>query len=840
MKKISFLLISMFLIITINGQEEAIMTSPDVITSSTGIIDETMRSPLGFVQDGRDITATGTLKIPIVFVKFANDPVTTPHWPVDSLLPNWAANFVDSDIPINNIYQNNNLSKFYDLSSSGNGNGTLGEFQVIGDIYFVTLNYSRSYYDYYTREDQQVSKDVLDILDDPSGPFNVDFTNYDNWKFKDSAKAYSHIPSPDGILDFMLIYWKEKSISLASNVGGVAGLGFSGTISKDGINIASNNGVRGFKAQDFGLENTLWISAHEIGHFQFGMINGDVGSHFNGRVNGYGDMQRFALMTTGEGHQLSAYEKLRLGWLDPIVVTANQNNIVINDTHISPTNNAVIIPVEYNSSGYLKEYFLLENYHSTNAHSGANPFLTKSLFNHIISKGIIVYHVSEEDFDWPTLSQVDIEEAEGLFNWEVVQGGSTPYDRLDDLIAKGSENENTGYNERGAITATAGSIPYSDYLALTPSSSSKTVDKEKRRYDSDDWLGDQEDLFYSGYNEIFTKWSNPSSRKDNGSDSNVGFEIVSYNSSTHQYTINVAINSIGILPFAPSKPQDFNATFNNNIPNLTWATNGESDFDYYEIWKLSTPTGSWALLNTTSSTNYTDNSYEIGDGVVEYKIKAVDLSNKKSVYSNSDKITPPAIPQNLSITESPDEYSLLSWTANSEPDLKKYNVYRKGGYPFVDWAIIGDTVSNSYEDTEVTTTYRHGEDFFYKITAVDSSNNESSYSNEVEIEARLEKSINGEEDVVATETIEEYALNSNYPNPFNPTTQISYQIPEDSFVNLIVYNALGQEVAELVNQHQSVGKYSVKFNASNLPSGVYIYKLQANEFSAVKKMLLTK
>ncbi len=69
---------------------------------------------------------------------------------------------------------------------------------------------------------------------------------------------------------------------------------------------------------------------------------------------------------------------------------------------------------------------------------------------------------------------------------------------------------------------------------------------------------------------------------------------------------------------------------------------------------------------------------------------------------------------------------------------------------------------------------------------------------------------------------------------------MSYQISKNCFVNLIVYNVLGQEVAQLVNQNQSLGKYSVKFNAANLPSGVYIYKLQAGEFSDVKQMLLTK
>jgi len=96
------------------------------------------------------------------------------------------------------------------------------------------------------------------------------------------------------------------------------------------------------------------------------------------------------------------------------------------------------------------------------------------------------------------------------------------------------------------------------------------------------------------------------------------------------------------------------------------------------------------------------------------------------------------------------------------------------------------------------------------------------------------------EELVALEEPINYFISANYPNPFNPSTTISYQIPENSFVNLVVYNSLGQKVEELVNQEQASGKYSVKFNAANLPSGVYIYKLQTDNFSDVKKMLLTK
>jgi len=99
----------------------------------------------------------------------------------------------------------------------------------------------------------------------------------------------------------------------------------------------------------------------------------------------------------------------------------------------------------------------------------------------------------------------------------------------------------------------------------------------------------------------------------------------------------------------------------------------------------------------------------------------------------------------------------------------------------------------------------------------------------------------------------EFALEQNYPNPFNPVTTIKYAIPtpptssplvkgrtEVGFVTLKVFNLLGQEVATLVNTQQPAGNYEVKFDASNLSSGIYLYKLQAGDFSSVKKLILMK
>lgn len=91
-----------------------------------------------------------------------------------------------------------------------------------------------------------------------------------------------------------------------------------------------------------------------------------------------------------------------------------------------------------------------------------------------------------------------------------------------------------------------------------------------------------------------------------------------------------------------------------------------------------------------------------------------------------------------------------------------------------------------------------------------------------------------------TELPTAYSLSQNYPNPFNPTTKIEYSLMEASNVRLAVYNSLGQEVSNLVNEYQGIGKYTVDFNANNLPSGSYFYKIQVGNFNKTQKMVLMK
>jgi hypothetical protein len=86
----------------------------------------------------------------------------------------------------------------------------------------------------------------------------------------------------------------------------------------------------------------------------------------------------------------------------------------------------------------------------------------------------------------------------------------------------------------------------------------------------------------------------------------------------------------------------------------------------------------------------------------------------------------------------------------------------------------------------------------------------------------------------------EYCLNQNFPNPFNPRTNISFLLPKSGNVSLKIFNIVGQDIATLVNEKMDVGSFNIDFDASNLNSGIYFYRLVAGKFTETKKMILLK
>jgi hypothetical protein len=87
---------------------------------------------------------------------------------------------------------------------------------------------------------------------------------------------------------------------------------------------------------------------------------------------------------------------------------------------------------------------------------------------------------------------------------------------------------------------------------------------------------------------------------------------------------------------------------------------------------------------------------------------------------------------------------------------------------------------------------------------------------------------------------QDFVLFQNYPNPFNPSTTIEFTLPHSSMVTLKIFNILGEEVSTLVSEELSTGKYEYKWDAADMVSGVYLYKITAGDFEQTKKLILLK
>jgi hypothetical protein len=122
-----------------------------------------------------------------------------------------------------------------------------------------------------------------------------------------------------------------------------------------------------------------------------------------------------------------------------------------------------------------------------------------------------------------------------------------------------------------------------------------------------------------------------------------------------------------------------------------------------------------------------------------------------------------------------------------------------------------------------------------RISDVDNSriSDESNGLFEISLPVGIENEMNGS-------IPEKYLLLQSYPNPFNPSTVISYELPSTTFISLKVYNVLGEEVSTLVNEVKSAGRYKIVFNAGNISSGIYFYVLQTANFVQSKKMIFLK
>ena len=176
----------------------------------------------------------------------------------------------------------------------------------------------------------------------------------------------------------------------------------------------------------------------------------------------------------------------------------------------------------------------------------------------------------------------------------------------------------------------------------------------------------------------------------------------------------------------------------------------------------------------------------------------------------------------------------LTWSTKTEVNNSRFDIERKadGGTFTVIGSVKGAGNSSSPKEYSFAdNNHLANGKYYYRLKQVD-INGKEKYSNHLEVTVNSIPVV--------------YSLENNYPNPFNPSTVIRYELPFDSHVRLIVYNSIGQKVKEFVNETKSAGNYQISFNASNLAGGIYFYSIHANStdgkhnYYSVKKMLLLK
>ena len=202
-------------------------------------------------------------------------------------------------------------------------------------------------------------------------------------------------------------------------------------------------------------------------------------------------------------------------------------------------------------------------------------------------------------------------------------------------------------------------------------------------------------------------------------------------------------------------------------------------------------------------------------------------------YKGADEVTDFPLPVKLaSFTSFVNNNNVnLKWTTASETNNSGFDVERSNvkGQTSNEWTKIsfvqghGTTVSpNNYEF--IDRNLASGK-YSYRLKQLDFNGNYEYHNLS---------------DKVVIGVPEKFELSQNYPNPFNPVTNLEFEISDLEFVSLIVYDIEGKEVMTLVNETKPAGRYQVKFNGSNLGSGIYFYKIEAGSFSAVKKMTIIK
>ncbi|MEW6195951.1 MAG: T9SS type A sorting domain-containing protein [Bacteroidota bacterium] len=334
------------------------------------------------------------------------------------------------------------------------------------------------------------------------------------------------------------------------------------------------------------------------------------------------------------------------------------------------------------------------------------------------------------------------------------------------------------------------------------------------------------------YKRIFQNWTTPSEP-----DINLLVEVDAPSSSSATYTANFA--------------REFNINFENKFVGLSNSGTMEINSSTVSLPHSAYPVKETfniqaeALYQVINGIEYVFSYWT--DGTSNwYTASQTFAPNDHKTYKAYFVGKPTNSGKNVQITSSVGQPITLTWT-DINNNYVSYKIYRKVKHDGVSGpeellASVNKGVE-TYTDYEYVKTASYVDLVHYDVRGYYSV--EQTYSDQNWIAVYGESYIRMQQDNnnmfvgLANELPIEYSI-SNYPNPFNPTTTIKYQLAEAGMVTLKVYDILGKEVAELINEPKEAGYYEVNFDAKNLTSGVYIYTIRSGKYVESKKMILAK
>ncbi|MCB0722961.1 MAG: T9SS type A sorting domain-containing protein [Ignavibacteriae bacterium] len=787
---------------------------------------DNMPTFLGRVKPNRTTLSGDTLSPPlahfpviIVFVQFQDDAGYW-DWP-DKNTNNGKPIYLDSLIAAPNQYNsqtdwwdayNQNTQQFSDYYMEA----SRGNLHVLGKAYSVVLSGNRSTY----TNEYNMNQEILDSLTAQG----VDWVNYDRWSYNTTDQKFYY--TKDKRIDMIFRVVKSRAPSMPNYAGYNA---FGGSYSSEHMIIQNNDtvyvnsgsgylgsGITGSTyAQKYGY---LALFRHELGHQMFS------GGHSTYSAVSYG---------FGFDGFFSPNDMITNQYMEDTTFNFSNTSFELGDyssRNSNLTGNVLTIPIQGDEI-FSIAYRNKESY--WDRPMSGDVALIGNIYNvsYELGRGLYIYHF-REGYHLPVYlndSFSDMECADGYWNWEF---GGYDYQTVPSTCYQSPNPDWPYWNKTSARYDNDSStlhkqILIGDGISFHYNTGGQTYPKwwgngEKQSsvcevgtdrietnldeiYTRGELAGDRDDPWLPGYNEVFSPYSSPSSSQWNQSKSNIFIWFHEENHGNAELNIykvgQAGLDEDDILELTPpSRPMGLkNETceFVNNYfrPKISWQHNMEPD-----------------MIRTGVSENY----------FKRYKIY-------RSVADSMDLVPPDA-----------HSYSENVYTYIATVDIDT------GTTPtFVDTSVI----SGCYLPDGECPPYCWIEyPIRYRVQAVDVYDDASVLSDFVKTTGirtqpsgpgggeEDERPVNGNGlDIPTT-----FALKQNFPNPFNPSTNIQFDLPKDVYVSIKVYDILGREVATIVNELRKAGSYIISFNGSKLSSGIYYYKIKAGNFVETKKMLLIK